>query len=688
MNAIIDIISDITGGIMKVCYFLAGNYGISLILFTLLTKVILFPVNILIQKNSIKMAQMQPQLEALKNKFFDDKDKLADEQLALYKRNHYHTSLNIIPVVIQLLLIFGLLGAVYNPMTYLLDVSENDTEILKKWLVSDMGVTDAGSTAELEVIRYIQNGSPAPDTVSSETVSRIKDFDIEFCGINLGQRPSLKDASLLLVIPFLAGLSALAMCAVQNRINVLQLSAGKLNRYGVTVFMIAFSSYFAFLVPAGVGVYWICGNLFSIPSMLLLNAVIPPGKYVNIDEIKRARKSRENKEAFLRKHAGKEKADYKRFMSVADMRLMFYSESNGFYKYYAGLIDYICENSDIDIHYVTSDPDDKIFDDKRAQIHAYYCARDKYLIPLFMKLDCDMCIMTVPDLEKFHIKRSRVRKDIEYVYICHGMGSNALTLRKGALDHYDTMFCVGIDSENEVRDAEELYGTKKKTLIEAGYMLLDDMLADYEKKEHKKNDPPIILIAPSWHEGNIAESCVTEIIDSLLGGNYEIILRPHPQMVRHNPEKFDILKEKYKGTKAVIQTDFSSNNPVLEADLLITDWSDISFEYAFTTKRPVLFVDTPMKIMNPEYDRIKTKPINITLRSVIGKSVSPENAADILKTADELIGKREFYREQIEKTLHEHIFNVGNSRKIYGKYVLKRLKAAPHDPQTARNTVK
>lgn len=60
---------------------------------------------------------------------------------------------------------------------------------------------------------------------------------------------------------------------------------------------------------------------------------------------------------------------------------------------------------------------------------------------------------------------------------------------------------------------------------------------------------------------------------------------------------------------------FSSNDTVFNADLIITDWSGIAYEYAFTTLRPVLYINTPMKIMNPEYEKIGVVPINIFMRT-------------------------------------------------------------------------
>ena len=210
---------------------------------------------------------------------------------------------------------------------------------------------------------------------------------MNFAGLNLGSTPSLSEVNILLIIPALSGLSAWIMCEVQNRINVLQLTAGKLNKYGTTIFMVIFSVYFSFLVPAGVGLYWIFGNIFAIPSMILVNLIIPPKKFLDVDYIKKVQAQKKEKEEKYRKYHKKEKEDYKKFSSEKNMKLMIYSESNGFYKYYSGMIDYICSNSDINIHYVTSDPEDKIFLDNRKQIHAYYVSQDKYLIPLFLKLD-------------------------------------------------------------------------------------------------------------------------------------------------------------------------------------------------------------------------------------------------------------------------------------------------------------
>lgn len=664
------------GWIMSLIYDLIHNYGLSIIVFTFFTKLLLFPLSLLTQKNSINMVRLMPEENALKIKYIDDKDKLADERLALYKRYKYHPILGTVPLLIQIPLVLGLVYVIYRPLSFVLQIDGSIIDSMKDWLINVVQSTKTEDNIyQVEIINKIKDGILPEGSSFASAIADIKALDMHFLGFDLSCTPlSTKSMDKYILVPILSGVSAWLLCVVQNKINILQMTAGNANKITTTVFMVAFSTYFAFLVPAGVGLYWIFGNIFAIPSMMLTNLCMPPKKYIDYEYLRKMQHQRIEKEKIYKANNAREKEDYKKFFAQQNVKLVFYSEQGGFYKYYSGMIDYICNHSDIDVHYITSDPDDAIFKDIRPQIKPYFIASDKRLIPLFMKLDCKMCVMTTPDLEKYHLKRSRVNKNIEYVYTFHGMGSTALTLRKGALDWYDTVFAVGVDSVNEIRDAEELYKTPKKRLVETGYPLIGELIEKYDSSEHKKNERPRILIAPSWQPDNIIDSCIDDILSELAKTDYEIIVRPHPQQVRHQPEKFEIMNEKFKNNDNIeIQTDFSSNNPIMESDILITDWSDISWEFAFVTKRPVLFINTPMKVMNPEWEKIKTKPINITLRNVIGVSIEPTETTKINKVISEMLSSSEKYREVITNTLNEHVFNVTRSGKLCGAYIVKSI---------------
>lgn len=675
MHFVIDTISSIMGFFMCFFYRIFDNYGIAIVFFTILTKIFLFPINILIQKNSIKMVCMQPEISALKIKYLDDKEKFADEELAVYKNHKYHPLLGIVPLILQLILIMGVLGAVYKPLTYILRLDPADISILEDWLAGTMKITEAGNSAQIQIIELIHAGNHIPMGLSEKAVNSINHFNLDFLGIDLGAIPNPLKIPSQIIIPLFAGISAYLLCFSQNKINILQLSAGKLNRIGTTAFMIGFSLYLVFLVPQGVGLYWICGNLFAIPPMILLNILIPPQKYVDLEYLKKVKAEAAAKEQKYKKYHKVEKADYKRFFSVEDMQIMIYAEGKGYYKYFADIIQNLLAYSDYDIHYITSDPEDPVLDDRKEQFHTYYIASDQYLIPLFMKLDCSVVLLTTPDLEKYHLKRSRIRNDIEYIYMMHGIGNVHLAYRKGALDHYDTMFLQNKNTELEVRFLEETYGTKHKRLVETGSPLIDMLRREYATSKQAVHEIPQIMIAPSWQPDNIIDLCAGKLLDLFSESGFKVILRPHPQQVRYDPALFDSFIEKYKDNpNIIIQTDFSENTLVMDSDLLITDWSGISYEFAFVTKRPVIFIKTPMKIMNPDFDEHTVVPGTIDMDSMIGRSVELTEIDMIVDIARDMMKDKEYYREQIEKTYNEYIYGKGQSGRLCALYMIQSVK--------------
>ena len=325
---------------------------------------------------------------------------------------------------------------------------------------------------------------------------------------------------------------------------------------------------------------------------------------------------------------------------------------------------------------MTSDPEDAIFEKEKEEerIRAYYIGENK-LITLMMKLEADVVVMTMPDLEHFHIKRSYLRQDMKYIYVQHNIGSNNLTMRKMCMEYFDIVFCADKLQKEEELAIEEKYGLRKKVLAEVGYPLLDDMRAAYRAGTHEKHERKQILIAPSWQADNIVDSCLEEMLKELSKGDYDVTVRPHPQEVRLKAEYMQQLKEKYESEHVHIQTDFSSNNTVMEADLLITDWSGIAWEYAFTTGRPVLYIDTPMKIMNEDYKEIDIEPFDIRLRDLIGKRLCPEKMGEIRTLAEDLLAHSAEYQEHTEALVQEYICHPDHAANVGGDVIVSEVLA-------------
>lgn len=618
MSIVIDAVIKALVWLIDLCNIVCHNYWIAILFFTLLTKVILLPLSVWVQKNSIKTVKMSPEMNHIKAAYMGNKDAISEEQYKLFKKNGYNPFADLIPLFVQLALLMG-------------------------------------------VVEAVKRGTP------------LTDIPVQTGGTTL-------------IVPLLAALSAFFMCYVQNKINVLQAEQGALNQYGTMIFSVALSLYLGFFVSVGVGIYWVYSNVLSVLQLVLLNIWINPKKHIDYDALEKSKEELQKAKEFMtpvkkedRKspYRAKEKADYKRFLSCSGKKIVFYSEKNGFYKYYRNIIEQIIKRTNIVVHYITSDPLDEVFKMESPQFKPYYIG-DTKMIVLMMKMETQIMVMTTPDLENFQLKRSYVQKDIEYVYVPHDVNSSNLTFHKNALDHYDTIFTSGPKNKEEIAEREQKYALPEKNLVEWGSSVIDNMILAYEQMVSEDagtdNAKKTILIAPSWQKDNILDSCIEEMLEQLAKTEYHIIVRPHPQYVRHFEARIDLLAEKYKDFDIEFQKDFSSNKTVYMADLLITDWSSISFEYAFATLKPVLFINTPMKVINEEYQELKTVPIDIELRDKIGISLEKDSIkADINSSVNKLLFDKQFSIDAMKELRQKYIYHIGESGKTGAMYLIEQL---------------
>ncbi|MDR0848705.1 MAG: YidC/Oxa1 family membrane protein insertase [Propionibacteriaceae bacterium] len=665
------------GKVLYFCYWLLGNYGLAIVVFTLFTKIVLFPLSMLAQKNAIIMARLKPQLEDIKRRFAGNSSLILEEQQKLYKTNHYSALKGSLPLLVQIPLILGVISVVYHPLKHVLGLSTSVITSLVAKAAVLLGVPEAdlGYSGQTRVLELVQTNPDAfTPVVSADIVSRIQSVDLHFLGLNLGDVPSW--GSVTMIWPIASALSALALCLYQNRYYVLQRFAGPGSRIGITAFMVAFSGYFAAILPGAFGLYWTVGNLLGIAVVWLCNVIDDPRKKVDYSTIVTwaplSREERAVKRAAARFAAAKGREDRRLFRAAGHKEVIFYSEGSGFWKYFAGIINQLAHDG-IHVHYVTSDAEDKVFSRRSDHLTPYYVGA-KALIPFMMQLDADIVVMTLPDLEKYHIKRSLVRKDMEYIYLDHGVGSFHLMLREGALDHFDTIFCNGPNHVAEVRQTEDVYDLAPKKLAEVGFPLFDDMIASLEAQGgFPVNDPPVALIAPSWQPENILELCLDETVTPLVEAGFHVIVRPHPEFVKRFGDRVRAMQVNFADhidSGAVeIQTDFSSSSTVYNANVLVTDWSTIAAEFCFTTLKPTIFINTPMKVMNHNWERIAAVPLEISLRDEVGVSLEMDDLGRIGEVARDMADNPGRWHDVIEEVRARTLFNLGHSAQAGATYI-------------------
>ena len=324
-----------------------------------------------------------------------------------------------------------------------------------------------------------------------------------------------------------------------------------------------------------------------------------------------------------------------------DKELVFYAENENYYPYLEGLLAELGKP----VHYITSDHSGDYYINK--------------LFPALMPfIKCKVFVMTMTDLNQFYIKRSIY--PVHYVYVFHSLVSTHMIYRAGAFDYYDSILCVGPHQIDEIRQYESIYGLKPKELVEAGYYRLEELYKEY--KDHEREGKGVnVLVAPTWGSTNLMEVCGRKILDMLVQEGYCVTLRLHPETVKR--EGFT----EYRGVK--LETSVASMDSLIEADILITEWSGIGLEYAFGTERPVIFIDTPPKVRNPKYKELGIEPIESKLRSEIGVVVSPDELEKLPKIIEGMIGRREEYRSRLSELRWKYVYNFGSSSKVGADYI-------------------
>ena len=369
---------------------------------------------------------------------------------------------------------------------------------------------------------------------------------------------------------------------------------------------------------------------------------------------------------------GKEWSELKKFEKLSDSErsIVFYAENKASMNHFRLLINHLTEEMNLKICYVTSVKDDPIFLDTNTNINSFFIGNGTVRTKFFLTLKAKILIMDMPDLETYHIKRSKVFP-VHYIYIFHSMFSIHSYLRKGAVDNFDTIFCVGEHHVKEILEIEKIYDLKPKKLVKYGFGRLDTLLDEKNEIGENNFDKRLIIMTPTYGKENFLKICGIEIIDILLESNFKVLLRPHFRIFQETPDLIDEINKKFQNHKNFrLEEGVISKEDFHSSKCLISDWSGISMEYAFVFERPVIYIDVPQKIMNDEMKRIPLIPLEVSIREKIGHLVDIKKVDQLPEIIHGIDNENS---KEIKKFCSETVFNIGKSAKIGAEYIKKKL---------------
>ncbi len=271
-DSITSFIPSILGIVMRFIQGFAGSYWLSLFLFALFTKLILFPLALKQQKSSAKMAAFQPVLAEINKTYANDKQRQQEELMRLQQEHGYSPLAGCLPLLVQMPILFGLIDVVYNPLTYIVNVTKES--LAKAMEISGLDAAVRGIEATL--ISHVQlNPTDYAEAFTADEITRIESLDLDFFGMNLATTPSFSDLDVIWLIPILSCATMILSMVVSTKVSGTQMTGSmKMMPYISSVMFL----FFGFSMPAGVTVYWIGSNLLNLLQSIIVRRIYDPAE--------------------------------------------------------------------------------------------------------------------------------------------------------------------------------------------------------------------------------------------------------------------------------------------------------------------------------------------------------------------------------------------------------------------------
>ncbi len=269
----IEMIANIFGAVIRVIYDITqDNYALSIILFTILTKLLLFPLSLKQMKSSMEMQKIKPKYDEIVKKYKNDKAKQGEEVTKLYREHKINPLGGCLPILIQLPLILGMFYIVRQPLTYVVQIPKEEIQIYTQQILGKEEVTS--SEMSLNEIKVANKNNL---------------INMNFLGLNLGDVPSdifssdetKKANPFSIIIPILSVLFSIYQIKQMQKSSQMTEEQKEMQK-SMNLMMPLLSGFIAFTMPLALGLYWLIGSICQITQQSFIFKLIKEHKKENV----------------------------------------------------------------------------------------------------------------------------------------------------------------------------------------------------------------------------------------------------------------------------------------------------------------------------------------------------------------------------------------------------------------------
>ena len=281
----------------------------------------------------------------------------------------------------------------------------------------------------------------------------------------------------------------------------------------------------------------------------------------------------------------KEDKSYKKYV--------IYCEDKRYWTVFKPILDEF-ETRQIDVTYYTSSKDDGVFGQSYKHVAAEYIGEGNTAYAKLNLLSAGIVVMSTPGLDVYQLKRSKNVK--HYSHIFHSPTDSSM-YRLFGLDFFDSVLMTGDYQAEDIRFLENLRGIKQKDLVTVGCTYLDLMQERVKELPPEEGHKFTVLVSPTWGKSGLLTLYGERLLDPLVASGFKVIIRPHPQSKISEKEMLDRLAARYKDA-ANVEWNYDRDNIhcLNRANIMISDFSGIIFDYTFLFDKPVIYANAQMDL--------------------------------------------------------------------------------------------
>jgi len=369
-------------------------------------------------------------------------------------------------------------------------------------------------------------------------------------------------------------------------------------------------------------------------------------------------------------------------------KYVIYSEGKQYWNVFKPVADEFEKRQTV-LDYFTSAKDDPVFDETYEYVKPEYIGEGNTAFARLNLLSADIVLMTTPGLDVYQMKRSKNVK--HYAHVRHGAG-DATMYRLFGLDFFDSVLLTGDYQKEDLRTLERLRGIKPKKLVTVGCTYLDVLASRMADIPPEQNHPFTVLVSPSWGPSAILSRYGAKLLDPLIQTGWRIIVRPHPQSKKSESEMLNRLTQQYRSNQN-LEWDYERDNifAMKKADIMISDFSSIIYDYTFLCDKPVMYVNADLDLRMYDASEIPGKRIwQFTTLEKIGIELKEEqfsHIADVIKNAGDSPALASA-RAEAKKEAWQHIGSAGANITDFlmtkGKELAEQPQNTAHKEKMAR----